>query len=225
MQETETKFTTDTPVAILDDNELLSMVIEKHNKFIGEYSSELTDLEEKLNSARFEHNRISKELEAVETRLVVLREKRHQLYYQAGKLRIRLLETVSDKEQIQHLESEIGNIENKLQNANLSSSEECGYIARIRSLIKEIIDTVPGSDTAQQATVSSILDILETAEAARGELDGMLNAPGEHKKESIAVKQEVEDQEARSAWLKRRVALHRDALEYWESVRAGENQQ
>ncbi|MRG76480.1 MAG: hypothetical protein C5S33_01765 [ANME-2 cluster archaeon] len=217
MPDTETEVT-NTPVTLLDDSELLSIVIEKHNQFMGEYSSELKDLEEKIGSGRFEYNRVSKELEALETRLVVLKEKRHQLYFQAGKLRLRLLETISDKEKIQHLGSEIGNIENKLQNANLSSSEEYGYIDSIRSLLKEIIETVPDNDMVQQATVSSILDILETAKAARSELDEMLNAPDEHRKESIALKQEVEDQEARLAWLKRRTGLHKEALGYWENV-------
>jgi uncharacterized coiled-coil DUF342 family protein len=209
---------TNTPVTLLDDNELLSIVIEKHNRFMGEYSSELKDLEEKMNSGRSEYKRVSEELEALETRLVVLKEKRHQLYYQAGKLRLKLLGTISDKEKIQHLGSEIGNIENKLQNANLSSSEEYGYIDSIRSLLKEIIETVPDNDMVQQATVSSILDILETAKAARSELDEMLNAPDEHRKESIALKQEVEDKEARLTWLKRRTALHKEALGYWENI-------
>jgi len=217
LPDTETEVT-NTPVTLLDDNELLSIVIEKHNRFMGEYSSELKDLQEKMNSGRSEYNRVSKELEALETRIVVLKEKRHQLYYQAGKLRLRLLETISDKEKTQHLESEMGNIENKLQNANLSSSEECGYIDSIRSLLKEIIETVPDNDMVQQTTVSSIHDILETTKAARSELDEMLNAPDEHRKESITLKQEVEDQEARLAWLARRTALHKEALGYWENV-------
>ena len=216
---------TNTPVTLLDDNELLSLVIEKHNRFMGEYSSELKDLEEKTGSGRSEYNRVSKELEALETRLVVLKEKRHQLYFQAGKLRLKLIETISDREKIQHLESEIGNIENKLQNANISSSEEYGYIDSIGSLLKEIIDIVPANDMAQQATISSILDILETAKAARNELDEMLDAPDEHRKESIALKQEVEDQEARLTWLKRRMGLHKDALGYWENVGKGGGQQ
>ncbi len=221
LPDTETEVT-NTPVTLLDDSELLSIVIEKHNRFMGEYSSELKDLEEKIGSGRFEYNRVSKELEALETRLVVLKEKRHQLYYQAGKLRLKLLETISDKEKIQHLGSEIGNIENKLQNANLSSSEEYGYIDSIRSLLKEIIETVPDNDMVQQATISSILDILDTAKAARSELDEMLNAPDDHRKESIVLKQEVEDKEARLVWLKRRTALHKEALGYWENVRLGE---
>ncbi len=220
MPDTETE-ETNTPVTLLDDSELLSIVIEKHNHFMGEYSSELNDLEEKIGAGRFEYNRVTKELEALETRLVVLKEKRHQLYFQAGKLRLKLLENISDKGKIQHLESEIGNLESKLQNANLSSSEEYGYIDRIKSLLKEIIDNVPDNEMAQQATVSSILDILETAKAARGELDEILNAPDEHRKESIALKQEVEDQEARSAWLKRRIGLHKEAQGYWENVGTG----
>lgn len=221
LQDAEIKIT-DTPVTLLDDNELLSIVIEKHNRFMGEYSSELKDLEEKIVTGRVEYNRVSKELEALETRLVVLKEKCHQLYFQAGKLRLRLLGTMNDRDKTQHLESEIENIENKLQNANLSSREEYGYIDRIRELLKEIIANVPDSDAAaQQATISSIFDILDTAKAARNELDEMLNAPDEHIKESIVLKQEVEDQEARSAWLKRRIGLHKEALGYWQDVEAG----
>ena len=138
---------------------------------------------------------------------------------------MKFLETINDREKIQHLESDIGNIENKLQNANLSSSEEYGYIDNIVSLLKEIIDIVPANDMAQQATISSILDILDTAKAARNELDEILDAPDEHRKESIALKKEVEDQEARLTWLKRRMGLHKDALGYWENVGKGGGQQ
>ncbi|MCL7416078.1 MAG: hypothetical protein M8349_08500 [ANME-2 cluster archaeon] len=212
------------PVSILSDGDLFSVVIDKHNRFIKEFIEELKGLEGTVNSKRTEYQRINKELEALETRIVVLREKRHQLYYQSTKLRIKLIENIVDSEVLLHLENEIEGIENRLQNANMSSEEELECINRIRSLVNEMEHSVPDSDNVQQVFIASILDILKTAESARKELDDILGTPDKHKTQSLALKEEFEMMESRQGWLKRRIELHKDALEYWEKTVLGGEQ-
>jgi chromosome segregation ATPase len=206
------------PVTILSDAELYSIVIEKHNKFIKDFTDEQERLEVVVNSKRTEYQRMNKELEAFETRIVVLREKRHQLYHQAKKLRIKLFEDIVDTGHIQHIENETADIENRLQNANMSSKEELYLINRISSLVNEIVQGVPELDDVHRGFLPSILDIFKTAESARKELDDMMDAPAKHKSESASIKEEFEEMESRLGWLKRRIELHKDALEYWEKM-------
>ena len=206
------------PVSILNDAKLYSLVIDKHKRFSKEFTDELEGLEVTVNSKRTEYQRINKELEALETRIVVLREKRHQLYHQAKKLRIKLFEDIVEREHIQHFENEIGDIDNRLQNANMSSQEELDCINRIRSLVNEMVQGVPELDDVHRGFMPSIFDILKTAESARKELDDVQDAPAKHKSDSASIKGEFEEMESRQGWLKRRIELHKDALEYWEKT-------
>jgi chromosome segregation ATPase len=214
---------TATPVAILDDTELISHVIGKHEKFIQEYSDELKGLEDKLNNNHTEFQRIKKELETLETRIVVLTEKRHQLYHQAKKLRVQLFEAIVNREQTQHLENELQQIENRLQNSNMSSIDEYGYIDRLNSLLKENVSPLLEDNASSQMTMSSIIDILEMAKTARKELDDVESSPTSYKNESNLVKKEFEEKEARVEWLNRRMKLHKEAMKYWEKMKTGDD--
>ena len=209
------------PVTILDDTELLSLVIEKHKKFIHEYDDEHNNLQENVKAKRLEYQRINTELETLETRIVVLTEKRHQLYHQAKKLRSKLFDSITDRKPIEHLGQEMENIENRLQNATLSSVDECRHIDRLHSLLEEIPSTVLGDDARLQMTVSSINDILEMAKTAREELDDVVSTPDTYKIESISMKKEFDEKEARMGWLNNRIQLHKEALSYWETIKMG----
>ncbi|MCL7412802.1 MAG: hypothetical protein M8353_04190 [ANME-2 cluster archaeon] len=211
-------------VSILSDAELHSIVINKHMTFLQDFTEELDRLDDTVNSKRTEYQRIINELEALETRIVVLREKRHQLYHQAKKLRLKLLDDVDTNEHILHLENEINDIDNRLQNANMSSNEEFECINRIRALINEMVRGLPGINDVKRREFASILDILKIAESARKELDTMVDAPSKHRTESSSIKDEFEEMESRQRWLKLRIELHNDALEYWEMALAGGEQ-
>ena len=113
-----------TPVSLLKDDELVSIVIEKHEKYIKEFADELNELEKNVELNQSEYNKISKELDSLETRIVVLGEKRHQLYHQSRKLRTQLTSFLKDMEGVMNLEKEMDKIENRLQYTKISSAEE-----------------------------------------------------------------------------------------------------
>lgn len=210
---------TDISETILNDNELLSLVIEKHKRFNEEYSTELEDLKQKVEDKRSDYQHISKALETIETRVVVLQEKRHQLYHRARKLRIQLLETLIDHTKNLHYEKEMEKIENRLQNANLSFTEEIRNVDQIYSLLNEMVLEISINDI-QQRVFSSIIDILDTAKTARQELKDMEDSPHKLKNDSKLLKKEFEEMEVRMDWLGRRLHLHKAALEHWENVKA-----
>ena len=213
--------TTTSPVKILGDTELLSLVIEKHKKFLHEYRDELNDLQENVKTNQSEYQRINTELETLETRIVVLTEKRHQLYHQAKKIRSKLFKTIADRRPILNLEQEIENIENKLQNTNMSSVDEYRYIDRLHSLLEEIASPFLEDDASLRMTVSSIIDILEMAKTSRKELEDVVSAPDEYKSKSISIKKEFDEKRARVGWLNNRINIHKEALAYWEMMKTG----
>lgn len=208
-------------VKIQDEAKLLSLVVDKHKRFIREYTEEHNNLGAEIETKHSEYNRINKELEALETRIVVLKEKRHQLYHQTAKLRMRMLEDMGDSDKLHHLNNEIEEIENRLQNANMSPDEEYASMDRIESLLKGAVPLDGDSHNTAQEVMSSISDILATARSARSELEEMIDAPQKHQQECRIYKEEFEKMESRRKWLERRIELHTQALEYWEQQATG----
>lgn len=139
-------------------------------------------------------------------------------------MRIKLFENIDKGEHFLHLENEINDTDNRLQNANMSSKEELDCINRIGGLIKEMVQSLPEIDDVKRVGMASILDILKTAGSARKELDSIVDAPATQKSESASIKEEYEEMESQQRWLKRRIELHTDALEYWEKTVAGGDQ-
>jgi chromosome segregation ATPase len=212
--------TTCTQVSILNEAELIKIVIEKHTIFIEEYTIELETLNEKITNNRSNYQHISKELDALETRINVLKEKRHQLYHQVKKLYLKLIEAINNSEQVSLINSEIEKLQNNLQKVNLSSDDEYGYIKRMQTLLNEMTGTVPDADV-KQVIRSSIIDLLETARTARQELDEIERTPDKHKTEFENIIKEFEEIEPRQDWLNRRIKLHTEALKYWNERKSG----
>lgn len=209
-----------TPVSLLEDDELVSIVIGKHETFIREFTDELNDLEKKVEQTQSEYHKIKKELDSLETRIVVLGEKRHQLYHQSRKLRTQLTSSLKDREGVLNLEKEMDKIENRLQYTNMSSSEEINYIDQLQSLIKQM-GSINNIQEEHQNTISSIIDILDTAKSTRNELDGSINTPDKLKNDHNSLKNEFEEMESRCEWLRRRLVQHGQALQYWGKVQTG----
>lgn len=222
LQRIETDTNT-TPITMLSKEQLLDLVIIKHKKLIKDYSDELQVLNEKIDTDRSGHAHIVRELEELESRIIVLKEKRHQLYHQVKKKYEKLNKTIKDNKQIKPTTDEINIIQNKLQNTNISSKDEYDCIDRIVTLIKDIIEKIPDTDSEGKLICLSIIDLLETARMARQELEEIESTPTEQKTELDSLKQEYEELEPRRDWLNRRTKLHIDALNYWEIKKSGDN--
>jgi chromosome segregation ATPase len=188
--------------------------------FIEEYTGELETLEENITNNRSHYQHMSKELDALETRINVLKEKRHQLYHQVKKLHLKLIEAINNSEQVSLINSEIEKLQNKLQKVNLSSDDEYGYIKRMQTLLNEMTVTV-ADDNVERVIRSSIIDLLETARTARQELDEIEFTPDKHKTEFESLIKEFEEIEPRQDWLNRRIKLHTEALKYWNERKSG----
>ncbi len=74
-------------IEILDGRILIEQVMEKHKKLLDTYGNEFSEIENKMNSLKQQSDAIKKEIESTESRISVLTEKYHLLFYQAKKQR------------------------------------------------------------------------------------------------------------------------------------------
>ncbi|MBU4075197.1 MAG: hypothetical protein KKI06_00510, partial [Euryarchaeota archaeon] len=68
-------------IEIIDSSKLIEQVIDKHKKLLDTYGSEFTELESKFNTLKQQSDSVKKEIEFTGTRIEVLAEKYHLLFY------------------------------------------------------------------------------------------------------------------------------------------------
>jgi hypothetical protein len=213
---------------MIESNRLIEMVIDKHNRFLEAFNSEFSDLESKLNAVKQQADTIKKELEATETRIVVLNEKYYLLFHQAKKQREEMFSDVLEKMRannagvadITRLGSRIEEFEKSLQSSKSIEDEERTIVE-----IKKLLYSFESSAKKAGITVTcrGVEDKLNEANASHKELISIQNKP---KQDSISARdydKQKGDIEGRHNWLKRRIESHNSALAYWEKQKGGIN--
>ena len=212
---------------IIDNNKLMDLVIEKHNKFLGIFTGEFSELENKLNALKKQTDDLKKEMETNETRVTVLNEKYFLFFHQAKKQRDELFNNVLEKmneikapytQDVLRLSGRIEEYEKKLQNSRNIDDEEKA-IGEVKKLLYDF------ESEARKAGISvtskAIIDTLNEANGSHKELISIQNKP---KQDSGSVKEfdkQIGEIEGRHNWLKRRIESHTNALTYWEKQKGG----
>jgi hypothetical protein len=194
-------------IRMLTEGELISRVVEKHNRFLEEYRKEFEELDSRLN--QFEEDaknaRISRALMA--ERKEVLTEKRQQYYHQAeGLLEKELfpkLDTVTAekiKEDIKKLKGHIEpEDEQKLKDSFMEHLQE---LTREKGVGESIlVQTRARLEDAR----NSNLELKEITESEKQleEDDGSKNS-------------EISKNKPQHKWLSSKIKSHEEALSYWE---------
>lgn len=213
---------------MIESNRLIEMVIDKHNRFLEAFNSEFSELESKLTAVKQQADTIKKELEATETRIVVLNEKYYLLFHQAKKQREEMFSDVLEKMRannagvadITRLGSRIEEFEKRLQSSKSIEDEERTIVE-----IKKLLYSFESSAKKAGITVTcrGVEDKLNEANASHKELISIQNKP---KQDSISARdydKQKGDIEGRHNWLKRRIESHNSALAYWEKQKGGIN--
>ena len=214
-------------IEIMDSSRLIELVIEKHKKLLDTYSSEFSELDSKLNALRQQSDSVKKEIEFTGTRIEVLTEKYHLLFYQAKKLREETLNAFFDNmrkagatnlHDLQRLGSRIEELEKKLQNSKRIEDEEKS-ITEIKNLLYEL--TSSGNKAGIIITFNGIIDKLHEANSSHRELLSLQNKPKQQTESSKDVEQQKDDIQGRHNWLKHRIESHNNALVHWEKEKGG----
>ncbi len=211
----------------IDNNKLMELVIEKHNKFLGAFKGEFSELDNKLIAIKKQTDELKKEIETNETKIIVLNEKYFLYFHQAKKQREDLFKEVTEKMQqarsphvheVTRLSARIEEHEKKLQNSRNIDDEEKS-IVEVKKLLYDF--ETEARKAGISVTSKAIIDKLNEANESHKELLSIQNKP----KQDIGSAKEIDKQageiEGRHNWLKRRIESHTNALAYWEKQKGG----
>lgn len=214
-------------IEIIENGRLIELAIEKHNRFLGEYSAEFSEIEGKLNALKQQSDAIKKEIETAESRIVVLAEKYHLLFYQARKQREEIFNPLlgklrscksSNLQDVMRLDSRIEEFEKRLQNSKSIEDEE-SIIAEIKKILHEFESA--GSKAGLTVTFKGVADKLDEAISSHKELLSLENMPKERIVSAKGHEKQSGEIETRQSWLKHRIDSHKNALIHWEKQKGG----
>jgi len=198
--------------------ELIEKVIEKHRRFVNEYSSEFNELDQKLKSLNEIIDSSKDKKEDVLNKVEILTEKRQLFYHQAEKYFDDLKAKVSDPE----ISRDIDNVYTEL--LKLKS-------ALVPDLEKQHVNTFSGKLSSialpsnADDTVASIKARINDAMAANIDLHQIKGKDVDFENEKLESEKSVAEISPRHNWLKNRLASHKEALDYWDKVSKGQDVQ
>ena len=214
---------------IIQKDRLIEQVIEKHRSFLETFNTEFSELDGKLNSFKQQSDALKKQMETTVSRIEVLNEKYHLLFYQAKKQREDIYNEIIEKMRVARSEnlqdavrsgSRVEDHEKRLQNSKNIDDEE-RMIVELKKQFYEI------ESAARKAgliiTFKGIIDKLNEANMAHKELLSLQSKPEENNAASREQDKQIGEIEQRHGWLKHRLDSHNNALMYWEKQKGGIN--
>lgn len=212
-----------------DSNRLIELVIDKHNRFLEAFNTEFSEIENRLNTTREQSLAIKKEIGTTESRIEVLNEKYHLLFYQAKKQREELINQVLDKmrtvkaagiQDVKKIAARMDEFENKLQTSKNIDDEERA-IAEIKKLFYDVESAARKAGST--VTFGGVTEKLNEANSSHRELLSLQDKPEQNSASAKEFDKQLSEIEGRFNWLRHRIESHRNAVAYWEKQKGGTN--
>ena len=212
-------------IEIIDNSRLIELVLEKHKKLLETYGCEFSEIESKFNMLKQQSDAVKKEIDSMGSRIEVLNEKYHLLFYQAKKQRDDTLNELLEKmrhskaanmQDVMRFTGRIEELEKKLQNSKYIEDEEKS-IAELIKLLYEIESA--GKKAGIMITCKGIIDKLNDANSSHRELLSLQDKPKQHAESLSDYNRQKNEVEVRFNWLKHRIESHNNALAHWEKQR------
>ncbi len=214
-------------IEILDSRILIEQVMEKHKKLLDTYGNEFSEIESKMNSLKQQSDAIKKEIESTESRISVLTEKYHLLFYQAKKQREETVNSLMEKmrlnksadlHDITRLSGRIEELEKRLQNSRHIEDEEKS-ISEVKRILFDLESA--GRKAGVMVVLKPIIDKLNEGNSTHRELLSLQDKPKQDTESSKEYEIQKSDIEGRHNWLKHRIESHKNALAHWEKQKGG----
>ncbi len=214
-------------IEIMDSNRLIELVIEKHRKLLETYGIEFSEIESRFNLLKQQSDSVRKEMDITESRIAVLTEKYHLLFYQAKKQREEALNAFVEKirkagavdlNEIQRLGSRIEEFEKKLQDSKHIEDEEKS-ISEIKKMLYKIESA--GRKAGIIFAFTGIIEQLNDANSSHKELLSLQDKPKQNTESFKDYDRQRSEMEGRHNWLKHRIESHNNALAHWEKQKGG----
>lgn len=190
-------------IRILERNELISAVIDKHERLIAEYQAEYDAMTNTSTALDAEIEILKKRIEENEEKASVSDEKKHHYGHEAEEELKKLNLKAQDAEKI---EAGI--------NA-LSSSKISDTIEERKAVYETLCADINNSEGSDKSILLSKAEAAYQAYADEYALKEILNAD----KEALAQKQGEITENKRAEWLAKRIDSHKESLDYWKEMK------
>lgn len=189
-------------IRILERNELISAVVEKHERLIAEYQAEYDALTTTSTALDTEIEDLRKRIEENEEKAGVLDEKKHHFGHEAVEELKKL-----DLKQIDSEKIEAGI--NALTSSKISDSAE-----ERKSVYETLRSEINAAEGGDKAALLAKAEAAYQAYAEEHALKETLSAD----KEQLSKKQGEIAENKRADWLARRIESHKESLDYWKGM-------
>lgn len=196
--------------------ELIEKVMDKHRRFVNEYSSEFAELEQKFNSLNEIIDSSKDKVEDVLNKVEILTEKRQLFYHQAEQHFDELKAKVSSPEIARELDNLYSELL-KLKSALVPDVEK----EHVNALFGKLSSATLPSDTHD--IVASIKARINDAVSSNADLHLVKGKDVDFENEKLESEKTLGEITPRHNWLKNRLASHKEALDYWDKVSKGQN--
>jgi uncharacterized coiled-coil DUF342 family protein len=193
-----------------DRKELIEAVVQKHKKYIDEYTTEFNELGSKMKELQDNIDSSRQNRTDILEKMEILAEKRQLFYHQAEKLLDELAESVSDSD----FTREKSNVMDKLSKVkgSLSPEEEKQQVDSILQSISELKSKSSGIDDK----LAAISDRVKDALGYKIEMSSIDSSEESFNSNMSSYEEGVKEIEPRYKWLESRINSHKEAQGYWE---------
>ncbi|WP_321430772.1 hypothetical protein [uncultured Methanolobus sp.] len=193
-----------------DRKELIEAVVQKHKKYIDEYTTEFNELGSKIKELQDNIDSSNKNRTEVMEKIEILAEKRQLFYHQAEKMLNELAESLSNSD----FSREKSLIMEKLAKVkgSLSPEEEQKHIDSILQDISAL--GLKASDINDHLTVIS--DRVKDALGYKLEMSSIDSSEETFNSNISSYEEGLKEFEPRYKWLENRINSHKEAVIYWE---------
>ncbi|QLC49457.1 hypothetical protein HWN40_03885 [Methanolobus zinderi] len=204
-------------ITTYEKQELLEKVIDKHKRFLDEYTSELSGIENRMESLNSVISSSKQKKEEMNSKLDILAEKRQLFYHQAEK-ELDDLKSLAEGDSaflkaLREVSAEVSKAKTQLP------PEEEKKI--VNSILENLSSLSPDNSNIRDAVALAKARVND-ALASSTELSSIKNSDVDFDKEKADSEKELNEIAPRHKWLENRIGSHREALDYWKKLSSGQ---
>ncbi|MBP1909901.1 hypothetical protein [Methanolobus bombayensis] len=193
-----------------DRKELIEGVVQKHKKYIAEYTAEFNELDNKMKELQENIDTSNKNKVEAQEKIEILAEKRQLFYHQAEKLLDELVDSASDSDisrEVTQIKERLGKVK-----GSLAPEDEQKQVDEIVQNITSLGSKVSGIEDR----LANISNRIKDAINSKIELSSIDSSEEVYSDKVSSSEENIKEIEPRYKWLENRIKSHQDALEYWE---------
>lgn len=197
-------------VKMLTEEELISVVVEKHRRFLEEDKKEFNELGSRLNQIEEDTKNLKLSRTRMAERKEVLKEKRQQFYHQAEALFEKDLFPKLDQMNANKLKEDIKKLKGQIEPEEEQKLKD-SFMENLHGVVQTVgleDNFIPQIQARIDEAMNSNLELKEIVESEKHieEDDGSKN-------------EEISKSRSQHKWLGNKIKNHEEALNYWEKLK------